>query len=129
MVKTTALELFSIKNYRSFTSSGCFSNSSNIKTHPVQDGICADDEIDGPQCSCATEYTGTICQICATNYHTANGLPASDTNACISDFYGPNNAYTRCTKMDPCVNGECNDSIDGSISQCPKSESLGKFRN
>ena len=76
------------------------------KTNPcLQGGICSDDKIKGPQCSCANEYKGKICQTCSTNYHTANGLPVSDTNACISDFYGSTTQWTRCTKTNPCLQG------------------------
>ena len=60
------------------------------KTNPcLQGGQCADDPINGPQCTCAPGYTGATCENCDTGYHTVNGQPVSATNECTIDTYPP----------------------------------------
>ena len=72
----------------------------------LQGGMCVDDDDLGPQCICPVGHTGTVCQDCATGYHTINGQPPSySNNGCMSDLYGSYNQFIRCTKTNPCLQG------------------------
>merc|ERR1712157_119860 len=88
------------------------------KTNPcLNGGVCSDDVNNGPQCACATGYTGAICDTCATNYHFVN-------NACTIDTYGAQNQWIKCTKTDPCLNGStCSDDVDNG----PQCACVGTF--
>ena len=96
------------------------------KTDPCLNGsTCSDDVNNGPQCACLfgyggatcatcdAGYLGTNCESCAIGYHTMSGAAPSVNDPCISNFYGANNQFVKCTKTNPCLQGGlCSDDVD-----------------